>query len=120
MMTDTYIGKVKSERFDYDIDGNWYGYFPEPICFCKETCKGPYCECKAKGMRLYWDIVGEVNDKKPNTKQTDWGCFVMKMNKADLVEMLSRDKYKREVSMLNLAKGLPDTEEYLLVALEIG
>ena len=120
MITDTYIGKVKSVEFDYDVAGNWNGYFPEAICICKETRKGDHCVCKGWCSKLYWDIVGEVLDKKPNTRQTDWGCFVMKMNKADLVEMLSRDEYKRAVNMLNLAKALPDTEEYLLVALEIA
>ena len=121
MLVKTYIGKVKSVSFDYDIKGNWNGYSPDEICVCKETRKGTDCECEAWGTSpLYWDIVGEVVNKKPNTKQTDWGSFVMKMSKADLVEMLSRDKYKKVVNLLNLAKRLPDMEEYLLVALEIS
>lgn len=122
MMSDTYIGRLKSERFDYDVDikSNTASHFPSPICVCKETRKGNYCECSARGMKLYWDIVHEVGERKANTKQTDWGCFVIKLSQPDLVEWLSREKYKGEVdNMLSIAKGLPDTEEYLLVALEL-
>jgi len=118
MLVKTYIGKVKSDEFDYDLKGNWNGYAPDKICVCRKT----ECECEVFGTSpLYWDIVGNVNRKKPNTKQTDWGCFVMKMSKADLIEMLSQNIYKGKVEkLLSVAKELPDTEKYLLVALELS
>ena len=117
MLVKTFIGKVKSDTFDYDIKGDWNGYSPDKICFCLKTD----CECEVYGTSpLYWDIVGHVIDKKPNTKQTDWGSFVMKMSKADLIELLSREEYRGEADkLLSVAQQLPETEEYLLVALEI-
>jgi len=118
MLVKTYIGRVKSDEFDYDIKGNWNGYSPDKICLCMKT----ECECEVFGtFPLYWDIVGNVIHKKPNTKQTDWGSFVMKMSKADLIEMLNQETYKGKAEkLLNVAKELPDTEEYLLVALELS
>ena len=126
MITFVYIGKVKSDRFNYDVAGDWNGYSPERLCELQFM------------HELYFDIVGDVIDKKPNTKQTDWGCFVIKMNKADLIRYLGKDKYRRRPEcfsylekeayekkssegidyLISIAEGLSNDEEYLLVALE--
>jgi len=132
VVTEVYIGKVKSEKFDFDAKGDWSGYTPEPLCdlfFCN---------------KLYWDIVSAVNGQNPKTKQTDWGCFVIKFSKSELISYLDKDKYKKSdkpadslkgfdiyafnattpkdveasKAFLQVAKGLPDNEEYLLVAIE--
>ena len=106
MLTEVFIGKVKSEKFDFDKQGKWSGYYPEII------------ENSSKyDSELFWDIIGE----KPKTKQVDWGCWVLKLNKTDLVAFLSRDKYQDNPSiafLLDIAKGLNDEEDYLLVAFE--
>ena len=82
MVTEVYIGKVKSAKFDFDVKGDWNGYKPEPLCDLQ------FCN------KLYWDIVSDVNNKKPNTKQTDWGCFTIKLCKSDLINYLNKDIYK--------------------------
>jgi hypothetical protein len=60
-------------------------------------------------------------------KQTDWGCWVIKLKKSDIIVYLDNDKYRKyefEVKCLNylleFAHTLNDTDEYLLVALEWG
>jgi len=111
MVCETYIGRVKDEDFDYALapKKDMTEYTPTVICFCETHAR-----------TLYWDIVREVMDKKPNTKQTDWGCCAWKMSKAKLVELLSQEKYNFIKSdTLSIVKGLPDTEDYLLVAKEI-
>ena len=130
MEVDTYIGKLeKTKDFDYDLDNKYmFQNAPDRVCLCgfKERRaagdNSAFCTCgRVRGRTLYWDIVGEVCEKKPNTKQTDWGCFCMKLSKTDLIERLAQDKYKGEVEcLLTIAKQLSDTEEYLLVALEIS
>jgi hypothetical protein len=129
MVTQTYIGKVKSEKFDYDISckEKWNtGYSPEPIMYIPDDIR-----------RIYMDIVRDVIDKKENTKQTDWGCFVIKMKKDDLINYLSKQKYNSNIPELNnneihLKKHeeyknfiiniekLESEKEYLLVAKELG
>jgi len=130
MVTEVYIGKVKSDTFDFDAKGDWAGYFPEALCE-KQICH-----------ELYYDIVGDAREKKLNAKQVDWGCFVIKLNKADLIAYLDKDKYKNVNSaerrrlkpvidaagtlfcekkqveyLIDIAKNLSDGE-YVLVALE--
>ena len=111
MVCETYIGRVKDKAFDYDLapKKDMTEYTPTVIC---------YCETYAR--TLYWDIVGAVMNKQPNTKRTDWGCFVWKMDKAKMIELLSQEKYNFIKSdTLSIVKELPDTEDYLLVAKEI-
>jgi hypothetical protein len=126
MVVDTYIGKVKSEKFDYDIscpEKYNTGYSPEPIMYIPGDTR-----------RIFMDIVRYVGDKKENTKQTDWGCFIIKMNKENLIKYLS--KYNRDIPelenneiyikrrkeyrnfLLEIEK-LDAEKEYLLVAKEI-
>ena len=126
MITEVYIGNVKSDKFDYDVAGDWNGYAPEPLCELQFM------------YVLYWDIVHYVIEKRPNTKQTDWGCFVMKMSKAEMINYLNKDKYwqrpecfpymekeayeKKSLQeldyLLSFVNGLSNDEEYLLVAIE--
>ena len=107
-MTEVFIGKVKSKEFDYDKPGNWDGYSPDALCKPQHHSS------------LFWDILRESN-----AKQTDWGCYVVKMNKSELIDFLDNDKYRkydREAEMLKelltSAHTLSDMEEYLLTALE--
>jgi DUF438 domain-containing protein len=128
MVKETYIGETKSEKFDFDIPRHELynlGYAPDPIMY---VCDDLY--------KIFWDIVSDVLDKKENTKQTDWGCWVIKMNKNDLIEYLSQTKYNPEIPslsdnesyqkfrakyehFLNSLKELDPEQEYLLVAKEI-
>jgi hypothetical protein len=111
MVTETYIGKVKSEEFDYDIPckEKWNtGYSPKPIMSIPDEMRG-----------IYGQIVRDVIDEKENAKQTDWGCFVVKMKKDDLINYL-KNQVENENFLLNLKKLESELEkEYLLVAKEI-
>jgi hypothetical protein len=119
-----YISHLKDEKFDYDIE-NPKGdsqYAPEPISVWYRIDE------------LYWDIVHKVLDHNENTKQTDWGTFVIKLTNINLIQFLSNyisyyekfnnEKYKNPdwkttSSLLNLAEKLPDGE-YLLVGQELS
>ena len=108
MVTAVYIGKFNSQAFDYNKMGDWNGYFPEAISpWYYQSC-------------LYWDIF-----KASNVKQTDWGCWVIKMSKDELVVFIT-DKYREYASkandlkeMLLFVDTLNDTDEYLLTAIEV-
>ena len=102
MITEVFIGNVKSEKFDYDIMVE-SGSYPEVIG--KSTFDSV----------LFWDILKEDN------KQTDWGCWVLKMNKQAIIDFLRKDKYSGNVaakSLLKVANTLTDDKDYLLVAFE--
>jgi hypothetical protein len=124
MVTETYIAEIKSEGFDFNIPCKEKfntGYSPKPVIYVPER------------RAIYMDIVRAVMDKEENTKQTDWGCFTIKMRKEDLLKYLSkynleslelednpvylkeREEYK---NFLNEVEKL-GSEEYLLVAKEI-
>jgi hypothetical protein len=126
MMVTTNIGYVKTAKFDFYSDGakgNCDSYIPDTVCMCdwkerRERGEYPYCVCE--GCRnLYWDIVGAVVDKEnKNAKQMDWGCFVWKMTAGEMVAMLSREKYEGSKKLLEIAKKLPQDEDYLPVGIE--
>jgi hypothetical protein len=111
MVTETYIGKVKSEDFDYAVscDEKWNtGYSPKPIMYIPDEMNS-----------IYKQIVRDVIDKKENAKQTDWGCFVVKMKKDDLIQYLKK-QVENENFLLKIEKLESEAEkEYLLVAKEI-
>jgi hypothetical protein len=104
MITEVYIGNLKSKKFDYDKIG--------------EDPEGTYPEIIGKSTydsELFWDIM------KEDKKQSNWGCWVWKLNKTDLIAFLNRDKYKDSLSakhLSDIAFGLNDKKEYLLVAFE--
>jgi hypothetical protein len=122
-----YISLLKDENFDYDIE-NPNGdrqYAPNPI------------SSSVRVDTLYKDIVRSVMDNKENTKQTDWGTFVIKLTNTDLISFLSKQKYKDDAlpnywkrmgkeipsfidvnTLLDCAKKLPDGD-YLLVGQEL-
>ena len=132
MELQVYIAQLKDEEFDYDVE-NPNGdrqYAPEGIHW---------------GFRLdelYWEIVHKVLNHEENTKQTDWGTFVIKLTNTELIEYLLKyvikyKKYFEELpegdsfkgtyeriyfaptnQLLNWAKELSDGE-YLLVAQEL-
>jgi len=117
-----YISKLKDEDFDYNIE-NPNGdsqYAPIPI------------SSSVRIDSLYWNIF-----HNENTKQTDWGTFVIKLTKTDLINFLSHKGYAQSGlpdywksmgkempasldvnTLLDCAKKLEDGE-YLLVAQEL-
>ena len=98
-----YIGKVQSETFDYEIakagKGDYYGYFPDRIT--------PYLECNG----LYGVIM-----KHEDAVQTDWGCWVVKMQKEDILDHVIQ--WGSVVDYKWLVEFLEYETDYLLVALE--
>jgi nucleoid DNA-binding protein len=131
MELQVYISQLKDEEFDYNIEypiGNRQ-YAPKPIYWGYRL------------VDLFKDIVHKVLDHDENTKQTDWGTFVIKFTKTDLMEYLLKyvvmyekdlekmsenffkEIYKQNTlggvnTLLNQTKKLPDGE-YLLVAQEL-
>ncbi|MDR0713007.1 MAG: hypothetical protein LBF89_01910 [Bacteroidales bacterium] len=131
MELQVYISRLKDEEFDYDIE--------YPIGNRQYAPKAIYWGYRL--VDLFRDIVDKVLDHKENTKQTDWGTFVIKFTKTDLMEYLlkyvimyekhlekmSEGSFKESYkeynlggvnSLLNQTKKLPD-DEYLLVAQEL-
>lgn len=103
MITECYVGHIRSEKFDLETvrrgGGNSSGCFPEqvglaPILYSRD---------------LFWDIVDH-----PEAIKSDWGCWVVKMNKKEIVDFISR-RESIDNSRLLL---MDDDEDYLLVALE--
>ncbi|MDR2096049.1 MAG: hypothetical protein LBP76_11115 [Treponema sp.] len=127
MKVHVYISNLKDNEFDYTIE-NPNGdsqYAPKPI------------SPSVRIYELYDDIVHQVLHHNENTKQTDWGTFVIKLTNTDLINFLSKEEYKRgnrifeEIyhkktpafidgnTLLDSAKKLEDGE-YLLVAQELS
>jgi len=104
MITEVFIGNVKSEKFDYYKEGDWSGYYPEVIS--KSTFD----------RELFSDIAAEKE-----SKTVDWGCWVLKLSKNEIINFLNRDKYSNNESaqdLLKIAMTLENDKEYLLVAFE--
>lgn len=104
MITEVFIGDVKSKKFDYDVEGSWNGYYPEAIS--KSTFD----------RELFSDIAAENG-----SKTVDWGCWVLKLSKFGIINFLSREKYSKNESAKDLviiANTLENDKEYLLVAFE--
>ena len=84
MFADVYIGLVKSEEFDYDIEGANDGYLPTP------AMPRPAIDEQKNlfGERdLYWGIC------HPDGKRVDWGCYVIKMPLQSILEFLGKVYY---------------------------
>ena len=98
-----YVGKVQSKHFDYEIakagDGDYHGYFPDRIT--------PYLESN----RLY----GMIMDHK-DVVQTDWGCWVVKMQKEEILSYVIQGG--SVVDHKWLVEFLEYETDYLLVAFE--
>lgn len=98
-----YVGKVQSETFDYEIakanKGDYYGYFPDRIT--------PYLESN----RLYGMIMAHKD-----VVQTDWGCWVVKMQKEEILSYVIL--YGSHVDHKWLHEILEYGTDYLLVAFE--
>ena len=110
MITEVFIGNLKSEKFDYNKIG--------------ETPKGSYPEIIGKSTyddgitmdTLFWHII-----QNERTKQSDWGCWVLKLSKEGIIDYLNQEKYNESNAasfLLDIAKALEDNKEYLLVAFE--
>ena len=98
-----YVGNVQSETFDYEIakasKGDYYGYFPDRIT--------PYLE--SNGL---YGIIMDHND----VVQTDWGCWVVKMQKEDILSHVIQ--WGSVVDHKWLVEFLEYGTDYLLVAYE--
>lgn len=98
-----YVGKVQSETFDYEIakanKGDYYGYFPDRIT--------PYLESNG----LYGMIMAHKD-----VVQTDWGCWVVKMQKEEILNYVII--YGSHVDHKWLYEILEYGIDYLLVAFE--
>ena len=98
-----YVGKVQSETFDYEIakanKGDYYGYFPDRIT--------PYLESNG----LYGMIMAHKD-----VVQTDWGCWVVKMQKEEILSYVIL--YGSHVDHKWLHEILEYGTNYLLVAFE--
>ena len=126
MSRQVYIGKVKSDTFDYYIDDN-DNRLPERIS-------------DDKSNYVLWNgIYGDVlHHKIPNSKIAGYECNVIKLNKADLLKYLSKPEYRQRPKcfsyldkeiyekhraeeidyLISVANGLSEQDEYLLVAYE--
>ena len=114
MFTDVYVGLVKSDKFDYDKPGDPNSYSPDFALESLRPANKPYLS----GERdLYWKIL-----RHPNVKQTDWGCWVVKMTGEEMVSYLSQAEYHDNRFALFLADmikaNLNLKEFYLLTAME--
>lgn len=98
-----YIGKVQSETFDYGIakagEGDYHGYYPDQIT--------PYLECNG----LYGVIMNHED-----AVQTDWGCWVVKMQKEDILDHVIQ--WGSIVDHKWLVEFLEYGTDYMLVAYE--
>ena len=98
-----YIGKVQSETLDYETakagKGDYRGYYPDQIT--------PYLECNG----LYGVIMNHED-----VVQTDWGCWVVKMQKEDILDHVIQ--WGSIVDHKWLVEFLEYETDYLLVALE--
>ena len=98
-----YIGKVKSEDFDYEVakarGGDFSGYFPDRI--------SPYLMSR--------ELYGQIMDHK-DVVQTDWGCWVVKMQKEEILNYVIM--YGSHVDHKWLYEILEYGIDYLLVAFE--
>lgn len=102
MVQRTYVANIKDNDFDYEIakagKGNFSGYFPSSIYPLRSN-----------------GLFSRIIDHK-DAVQTDWGCWVVKMSKNDILKHVVRwgsfDDFKA------LYDFLYDNKEYLLVALE--
>ena len=105
MITEVFIGNLKSEKFDYDkIGEDKEGTYPEIIGI------------STYDSTLFWDII-----RNDSIKQSDWGCWVLKLAKEDIIEFLTREEYKDNSSakvLLEIARTLENCKEYLLVSFE--
>ena len=112
-MLSVYIGAVKSKDFDYYKpysgqykDSTYYTYCPDRIIKSDIDCGWNH---------LYFAIM---DDK--DSVQTDWGCWVLKKTKRDLIQFV-RDNHTWEPRVLGeVMNTLKDGEEYLLTAFDDG
>lgn len=111
MFLDVFIGRVKSDKFDFDVLGNYNGYMPEPAY----EIERPWPTYPGE-RDIFWAILDESKAKK-----LDWGCSAVKMTVEELHAWLSATRWKGNVCAQVLLSRLPELDsssEYLLVAAE--
>jgi len=128
MSRQTYLAKIRSGGIDFAKDILSDGDTPERIC----TEQPIYT--------LWSDIVEDAHTKMiPNSRIIDSECCFIVLSKADLIDYLSKDEYRKQPqcyswlekeeyekivsemmdSLLSTANSLSDDEEYLLVACDM-
>ena len=111
MYLDVYIGKVKSDGFDFDVPGDYNGYMPKPA-YEMERPWPTY----AGESALFWAVL-----ETSNARQLDWGCHAVKMSVPELRAWLSAERWAgNECAKVLLSKldGLDPNGFYLLTAVE--
>jgi hypothetical protein len=110
MSKQVYIGKVKSDGFDYykEYAFNERVDFPERLS--REVSSHALFD------RVNWDVLER---KDYRVKRAGYGLSVVKLTKTELIKYLSDPEYKEEINiLLSAASVLPDSGEYLLAAYE--
>ena len=128
MSLSIYIGAVKSEKFDYykpysGPDKTSATYCPERIMDVFPT-SATYCPERIMDV---FPIVG-INDhlfsaimRDNDSVRTDWGCWVLKKTKEDLmVYVMENGSSSTCWAIEDMDRTLKDGEEYLLVAFDDG
>lgn len=128
MSREVFISNIKSDGIDFTKDVLKNGDTPERIC-------------KNEPIYSLWsDIVNDAHTLKiPNSRIIDSECCFIILSKADLIEYLSKDKYREQPQcfswldkkryeeivsetmdyLLSIANDLPEGVEYLLVACDL-
>lgn len=110
-LKDVYIGKAKSENFDFNVPGNPNGYMPEPAYDIPK----PWPTYPGED-ELFWAVLHE-----PDAKQLDWGCHAVRMSVAELREWLSAPRWtgnKCAAMLLEKLDTLAPAGDYVLAASE--
>jgi hypothetical protein len=104
MSRQVYIGKVKSDKFDYykEFGINECSALPERISHEKSH------------YSLWDDIYSAAGNNVPNAKNTGYELHVIKFSKEDLINYLNNPKYKQRPECFNYI----DKEEYEKHAVE--
>lgn len=110
-LLDVYIGKAKSDGFDFDVKGDYNGYEPEP----------------AYDIPKPWPIYPGEDElfravlHEPGAKQLDWGCHAVRMTVAQLREWLSAPRWAGNACaaiLLGKLDALDPGGDYVLAASE--
>ena len=123
---DVYIGKLAEGPDPLDWGGDWNGNVP--------TRESPFFPPGTGSEAPFFQLISRITDGRLPGKQVDWGGWVAKASKAEILNFISevyRDDgwytdrtamphlYGRFQELLSYVRGLPDGEFYALVASEL-
>lgn len=92
MLCQVYIGDLQSPKFHWD-GGNPSGNFPVSLCKAFPWLRGSY--------RPAFDVIEMIEKGRLPGKQTDWGCWVARVNKAQ-IEAFIDELYQDENDVITL------------------